>query len=232
MLLRALEDKSFLPVGSDRAASSDFQLIAGTNRELLARVRAGEFREDLLARINLWTFELPGLWERPEDLEPNLDYELERWDQQRNQRVSMNREARELFLSFALSPQARWLGSFRDFNAAVTRMATLAPGGRIDVPGVRAEIERLLKLWSVPRAPDEDAASSVLSVAQRSELDRFDQVQLAEVVRVCRSAKSLSEAGRVLFAVSRAKKEKPNDADRLRKYLARFGLDWEEVKAG
>ena len=61
MLLRAVEEKRFLPVGSDCDAQSDFQLIAGTNRNLLAEVAAGRFREDLLARINLWTFCLPGL---------------------------------------------------------------------------------------------------------------------------------------------------------------------------
>ncbi len=55
---------------------SDFQLIAGTNADLPAAVRRGRFREDLLARINLWTFRLPGLRERPEDIEPNLDHEL------------------------------------------------------------------------------------------------------------------------------------------------------------
>jgi transcriptional regulatory protein RtcR len=46
---------------------------------------------------------------------------------------------------------------------------------------------------------------------------------------VCRESKSLSDAGRKLFAVSRAKKAKSNDADRLKKYLARFGLRWEDV---
>ena len=56
MLLRALEEKTFLPLGSDRESRSDFQLIAGTNRDLFSAVREGRFREDLLARINLWTF--------------------------------------------------------------------------------------------------------------------------------------------------------------------------------
>src|SRR4030095_7720389 len=50
MLVRALEEKRFSPFGSDVEVSSDFQLIAGTNRELLPAVREGRFREDLLAR--------------------------------------------------------------------------------------------------------------------------------------------------------------------------------------
>ena len=60
MLLKAIEEKRFLPVGSDTEVGSDFQLIAGTNRDLKAAVAAGEFREDLLARIDLWTFRMPG----------------------------------------------------------------------------------------------------------------------------------------------------------------------------
>ncbi|WP_304951782.1 hypothetical protein [Xanthomonas sp. LMG 9002] len=63
-------------------------------------------------------------------------------------------------------------------------------------------------------------------------LDRFDRVQLEDVARVCATAKSLSQAGRELFAVSRTQRASTNDADRLRKYLARFGLDWEQVREG
>src|SRR5215471_10500731 len=78
MILRAIEEKRFLPVGSDKEVASEFQLIAGTNRELARAVELGRFREDLLARLNLWTFALPGLKDRCEDIEPNLDFELTR----------------------------------------------------------------------------------------------------------------------------------------------------------
>lgn len=76
MLLRALEEKVFLPLGGDRPVKSRFQLIAGTNRGLRECVRAGQFREDLLTRINLWHFEPPSLADRREDIELNADYEL------------------------------------------------------------------------------------------------------------------------------------------------------------
>src|SRR6185437_12178074 len=87
MLLRALEEKRFLPVGSDKEVQSDFQLIAGTNRDLGQRVREGSFRDDLYARLNLWTFQLPGLADRAEDIEPNLDFELERFAEGNQRRV-------------------------------------------------------------------------------------------------------------------------------------------------
>ena len=60
-------------------------------------------------------------------------------------------------------------------------------------------------------------------------IDPFDQKQLAYVIAVCRRSASLSAAGRELFAVSRGERKSTNDADRLRKYLARFGLTWDDI---
>lgn len=227
MLLRAIEDKIFLPVGADKPILSDFQLIAGSNRDLRQAVAEGRFREDLLARIDLWTFRLPGLAERREDIEPNLEYELERFARDNGRRVGMNAEARQRFLDFANTSAASWKANFRDLGAAVTRMATLASGGRIDEALVKEEIARLQGQWK-PAEISGNILSEVLG-AKADQLDRFDRVQLAEVVAVCRSSRSLSEAGRTLFAVSRQARKTANDADRLQKYLARFDLDWEMV---
>jgi transcriptional regulatory protein RtcR len=233
MLLRALEEKRFLPLGSDREATSDFQLIAGTNRDLATAVREGRFREDLLARINLWTFRLPGLAERPEDIEPNLDYELDQFARRSALRATMSKEVRAQFLDFARSPVARWRANFRDLNACVTRMATLSPGGRITPEVLAAELGRLRESWSVAaEAPDHDARlTSALGVEGLEKLDLFDRVQLAFVIGVCRESATLSEAGRKLYAATREKRKVQNDADRLRKYLVRFGLDWQTCKA-
>lgn len=129
MLLRAIEDKTFMPLGSDREVSSDFQLIAGTNRHLVERVKQGLFREDLLARINLWSYTLPSLKERIEDLEPNIEHELQQFTYKMGYKVSFNQAAREKYLNFAHSLEALWQANFRDLNSSITRMATLASGG-------------------------------------------------------------------------------------------------------
>jgi transcriptional regulatory protein RtcR len=236
MLLRAVEEKTFFPVGSDKEVTSEFVLLAGTNKDLRAEAAAGRFREDLLARIDLWTFHLPGLAERVEDIEPNLAYELEEATRTLGVRVTLSKEARERFLRFAMSKEAAWRGNFRDLGAAVTRMATLASGGRITAEGVEEEMGRLTASWRrgavANGAADADVVIEVLGAEAAGELDPFDRVQLAEVLRVCRASRSLSEAGRALFAASRAKKSSTNDADRLRKYLARFGLSWKAVAGG
>jgi transcriptional regulatory protein RtcR len=231
MLLRALEDKVFLPLGSDNEVKSEFQLIAGTNRDLADRVREGKFREDLLARINLWTFCLPGLRERKEDIEPNLQFELDQFADRNGRRVTFSREALARFLKFATSNEASWNGNFRDLNGAIIRMATLAEGGRISVDVVEEEVARLQSAWQPHgTATPFSCLENHLSPDELAGLDLFDRMQLESVIQVCQASRSLSEAGRKLFHSSRDRKATANDADRLRKYLLRFGLDWSRIK--
>ncbi len=236
MLLRALEDKRFLPLGADVETGSDFQLLAGTNRDLARAVAEGRFREDLLARIKLWTFRLPGLRERLEDLEPNLDYELARHRDRTGQSARFNAQARAQYLEFAHSAAAAWRANFRDLSGSITRLCTLARGGRITVDDVQEETERLVADWSASAAPvdrrsaDDALLARVLAPSALADLDRFERVQLAEVVRTCQAAPSLSAAGRELFAASLGRRASSNDADRLRKYLARHGLEFASLR--
>ena len=128
-LLRAIEEKQFLPLGADSEVQSDFQLIAGTNADLAARrARRGAF-----ARI-CWRASTCGRSGCPAS--PNAPRTSSRISITSSTacsavtglRVSMSREARERFLTFATSPEAEWPGNFRDFNGAILRMATLAAG--------------------------------------------------------------------------------------------------------
>jgi transcriptional regulatory protein RtcR len=94
------------------------------------------------------------------------------------------------------------------------------------------EMNRLTAAWTT-RSANEDHESilaTVLSDKVRETLDLFDQVQLAFVVRVCQESTTLSDAGRKLFAATRENRKTANDADRLRKYLARFDLDWQTCR--
>lgn len=232
MLLKAVEEKRFLPMGSDKEVSSDFQLIAGTNRDLRVDVAQGRFREDLFARINLWAYTLPGLAQRPEDIEPNIDHLLTRAATETGRTVRFNVEAKARYLRFANSVEALWKGNFRDLSASVTRMATLADGGRISEGLVDAEIQRLKWLWQP--ASERDASEVDLDVVVPpgvlDGLDLFDRLQLEAVIGVCRASQTLSEAGRRLFDRSRTQRSVVNDADRLRKYLMRFELTWDAVR--
>ncbi len=231
MLLTALEKGAFYPLGADRQTVSRFQLIAGTNQDLARRIREGRFRADLLARINLWQFHLPGLRDRAEDNEPNLDFELAKFAAKEGRQVSFNRAARMQYLDFALSPEAHWTGNFRDLNASVTRMATLAAGGRIDSADVMTEIVRLHQAWQIDDA-ETSRLEAILPPDAIARIDRFDRMQIEAVLAVCAECRTLAEAGRRLFDQSRTRKETRNDSDRLRKYLARFDVNPQDVLAG
>ena len=142
---------------------------------------------------------------------------------------SFNKAAREQYLQFANSPTALWRANFRDLNASMTRMATLAVGGRITEELVTEEIGRLQCAWSgfLPSVAVDDGLNSLLSIDALAELDLFDRLQLVEVLRVCRASRSLAEAGRVLFDKSRQQKTSVNDSHRLKQYLQKFGLTFQ-----
>ena len=141
-----------------------------------------------------------------------------------------------VFYEFAFGAPLQ--SSARDLNAAMTRMGTLAEGGRITEEIVEEEIARLTRLWRSGCARNRDSQEKFCwkkwtdRFPQLAELDRFDQVQLQEVLRVCTSAPSLAEAGRILFAQSRKNKKTANDSDRLRKYLKKFDLTWDDTAEG
>ncbi|WP_411891423.1 RNA repair transcriptional activator RtcR [Yoonia sp. SDW83-1] len=230
MILHAIETGKYFPLGSDYEVTSRFHLIAGAGRDLAAQVAKGRFRADLFARLNLWTFALPALRDRPEDIAPNLEYELARVEKLLGTQVSFNADAFTRYQRFATDPGTLWPGNFRDLSASVQRMCTLAPRGRITLAMVEDEITTLQSIWTqASRDPDMQLLTEHLGEAAQN-IDEFDRVQLAAVIRVCQQSASISAAGRRLFAASRAAKSSRNDADRLRKYLDRFGLDWAQCQ--
>src|SRR5450830_681869 len=233
MLLKAIEEKRFFPVGSDKEVSSQFQLIAGTHRDLSQDVKDGRFREDLFARINTWLYSLPGLKDRREDIEPNLDFELERIADQLGKKVRFNSDAKKSYLQYAMAGTTEWAGNFRDLSGSLLRMATLANSGRIDEDNVSVEIQRLKARHQTINSDlgvDESGNSHQDWLELRDRIDPFDQVQLAYVIKVCKQSANLSDAGRNLFQQSRKDKKMSNDADRLRKYLSKFELSFSQVK--
>ena len=267
MLLTALEEQCFYPLGSDTPISVSFQLMAGTNKDLRQAVANGEFRADLFARLNTWTFFLPSLKDRLEDLPANIDYELARLGSEKQQHYRFTPEARQRYEAFAMSADATWQGNFRDLTASMIRLTTLAESKVIRNDDAQAEIERLAHLWELPDSlsgsnslgndnkgnnANKNSLSNTSSnttldnetIEQGSHntlrkyldedmlttIDPFDAVQLAYVIEVCINHKNQAAAGRYLYANSRDKLKSPNDSDRLRKYLMKFGLKFDELK--
>lgn len=234
MLLKAIEDKSFFAVGSDKEIGVAFDLIAGTNKDLRIEVKKGTFREDLWARLNTWTFILPSLKDRAEDLLPNIEFELARFANKHNRQIRFYQDALNEYLTFAKSKNALWQGNFRDLTASIDRMATLSDNGYIDNEIVNIEIKKLSELWQLDDDNfgdiDKDFLGQFLNDEQLNNIDEFDKMQLIGVLKICQKSQSMADAGRQLFAHSRLDKKVSNDSDRVKKYLARFGLSWADIR--
>lgn len=235
MLLKALEEKRFMPLGSDKVVSSDFQLIAGTNKDLGKEVAAGRFRGDLLARLNVWSFELPGLAQRKEDIEPNIDHEVRRQCKELNRLISFNADARQAYVAFMMT--APLPGNFRDLGSSMQRLATLATGGRITLDDVRFEIEELTRGWS---GATPDVAVTAVKVGtpwadayfgdEVAGLSFFQRQQADVLLSQVNHCGTLADVGRLLLSPAQPAPASFNPSDRGRKLLAQHGIEFQFAK--
>jgi two-component system NtrC family response regulator len=120
-LLRVLQERSFERVGGTTPIDVDVRLIAATNRDLEAMIRAGEFREDLYYRLNVVTLEIPPLRDRREDIAPLAQHFTVRFAQE-NQRSAFtwSKEAWELMQRHA------YPGNVRELENIIQRAVILA----------------------------------------------------------------------------------------------------------
>jgi two-component system response regulator PilR (NtrC family) len=125
-LLRVMQEKEFLPLGSVKPLKVDVRILAATNEDLAAKVAAGEFREDLYYRLNVVTLHLPALRERREDIPLLVEHFLDGF------RDEYGRPALRLSPA-ALDALVRrdWPGNVRQLRNAIERMVLLAEGDEI-----------------------------------------------------------------------------------------------------
>jgi two-component system response regulator PilR (NtrC family) len=119
-LLRVLEDKKVTRLGSTRAVTADFRLVAATNKDLKEEVRAGRFREDLYYRINVIPIALPPLRERREDIPLLADHFLAKYTEQMGKSITgIARSALELLM------RHDWPGNIRELENVIERAVAL-----------------------------------------------------------------------------------------------------------
>jgi transcriptional regulator with GAF, ATPase, and Fis domain len=125
-LLRVLEEREFMRLGSTRVIRADIRVIAATNRDLHAAMQRGEFREDLYYRLGVFEITLPPLRERLEDVLELADAFLaEIGETVGRPAAGISHEAREHLLAYA------WPGNVRELRNAIERAVILADGGVI-----------------------------------------------------------------------------------------------------
>jgi NtrC-family two-component system response regulator AlgB len=125
-LLRFIQEREYERVGDPATRSADVRVIAATNRDMLAAVKAGTFREDLYYRLNVFQVELPPLRERMEDIEPLSRHLLSFFAQQNHRRMlTLTADALAALKSHA------WPGNVRELRNTLERAAILCPGEKV-----------------------------------------------------------------------------------------------------
>lgn len=115
-LLRAIEDRQFIPVGGVKSVTTDVRIIAATNQNLFEKTKAGEFREDLYYRLNVVEIKLPTLNERKEDIPLLVNHFIEKYCNEMGKKIiGVDNETMKTLLSHD------WRGGVRELENIIER---------------------------------------------------------------------------------------------------------------
>lgn len=156
-VLRVLQEQHFERVGGTKLLKTDVRMITATNRDLETMVEEGEFREDLLYRLNGVTINLPPLRDRVGDIPDLLHYFLKRAkvDLKKPELEGISAEATELLCAFD------WPGNVRQLQAVIRRATLNTTGPAILPEALPEEIQNLSKQPAVPKKPELDRDSDL-----------------------------------------------------------------------
>lgn len=127
-LLTALQNRSIIRLGTNTPIPVDIRLISATNRDLFTMVNDGEFRQDLLYRINTIHIDLPPLRQRKEDIIPMAEIFLSKYaDRYGRGELRFTEKAKELLYNYA------WTGNIRELQHTIEKAVIMADNRDIDV---------------------------------------------------------------------------------------------------
>jgi two-component system response regulator HydG len=161
-LLRAIQEREVIPVGSTKAVPVDVRIIAATNRDLEEEIQRGAFRSDLYYRLNVIQLHLPTLREREEDVPLLARYFLERHGEGLEGNATAPRLAEE---TLDILVRYDWPGNVRELENALERAAVLSPGDVI-APGALPD-----RVREAPRprlAAEEAPPNPTMEVVERA----------------------------------------------------------------
>ena len=130
-LLRAIQEKEIMPVGSDTPTKLDIRIIAATNKDLKKLVSEGKFREDLYYRIGVVSIAIPPLRERKEDISILAVHFINKFNEKYNINKKISRKAYKYFLNY------QWPGNIRELENMIESLAVTAEDDIISEHDVR-----------------------------------------------------------------------------------------------
>jgi DNA-binding NtrC family response regulator len=159
-LLRALQHREVIPVGSTDAVPVDTRVLAATNRDLDEEIRAGNFRSDLYYRLNVISLHLPPLRQRRDDIPLLAEHFLSRIAANRNEEPKRLTEAARTALY-----EYNWPGNVRELENALERSIILTPGEQIDVDALP---ERVTERRTEPLVSTRTPPNPTLEAVERA----------------------------------------------------------------
>ncbi len=134
-LLRFLQDRSFIPLGSNTPREVDVRVIAATNEDLSEAIREGRFRKDLYYRLNVIPISIPPLRKRPEDIPILTRHFINRFSQREGKTIKgITEEAMKALMTY------RWDGNVRELENTIERIVILTEKKTIDYDDLPPEI--------------------------------------------------------------------------------------------
>ena len=131
-LLRVLESKEFIKVGSSKTQKTDVRVIAATNSDLLAAIRKGKFRDDLFYRLNTVPIKVPALRDRKEDILVLFrKFCVDFADKYNSQVIQLDDEAKHFLTNY------KWPGNVRELKNIAEQMSVLSKGKSVGVEELR-----------------------------------------------------------------------------------------------
>lgn len=162
-LLRALQEREVIPVGSTKAVPVDVRIIAATNRNLEEEIRKGGFRSDLYYRLNVIALHMPPLRDRREDIPLLTRHFLSRLPEEgKGEAPELAEEAMESLIQYD------WPGNVRELENALERAAVVAAGSRILPEHLP---ERVLKAPTPRLVDDLPAPNPAMEVIERAYIE-------------------------------------------------------------
>jgi len=200
-LLRVLETGVIERLGGERPVTVDVRVIAATNKDLAKAAQQGQFREDLLFRLNVLPLPIPPLRERAEDVPPLVQHFAARQSARLGRPVRLDAGAVQLLTAYA------WPGNVRELANLVERLAILATGATITAD----DVARVVPQDGTPQPSG--GAGDWVDVALAEALDSFERTLIARALSAARG--NVAEAARRLAT----------DRANLYRRMRRLGLE-------
>jgi len=179
-LLRVLQEKEIMRIGGTKPIKLNVRIIAATNKELDAMVKKGTFREDLYYRLNVVTFNIPPLRERPEDIPDLANSFLAKFGEKYGLKKVISHQVIDVFLKY------NWPGNIRELENLIENLVILNPNDIITPGDLPAKFcsentsnTQLIDIDEI--APIKDAVSAVEINLIKKALTKYGSARKAAV---------------------------------------------------